>query len=157
MGYICYTLFWHFMLQIVCRIMEAIVPRAFPICVSVQVQVRMGYIHFILFLYFMFVKFLNILESAVPRKCSPLNWWGLRVRVIRFPSEQEIVRNKSFPSYSIPSKIFLTWLLWEGIYLLVGQGRYRDPKPSALKILLTPPHQPPRSISRAPLCSLPPN
>ena len=40
------------MLQIVCRIMEAIVPRAFPICVSVQVQVRMGYIHFIFFMFY---------------------------------------------------------------------------------------------------------
>ena len=37
------------MLQIVCRILESIVPRAFPICVSVQVKVRMGYIHFFIF------------------------------------------------------------------------------------------------------------
>jgi hypothetical protein len=42
-------------------------------------------------------------------------------------------------------------------YLLVGQGHYRDPNFSTLKILITPPHRPPRSILRAPLCSPPPN
>ena len=53
------------MLTIVCRIMESIVPRAFPICVSEKVHLRMGYIHFF-FLCFMLVKFLKIMESAVP-------------------------------------------------------------------------------------------
>ena len=36
---------------------------------------------------------------------------------IWFPSEQEIVRNNSFPPDSIPSQIILIWLLWEGIYI----------------------------------------
>ena len=36
---------------------------------------------------------------------------------IWFPSKQEIVRNNYFPSDSILSEIFLTWLLWEGIYI----------------------------------------
>ena len=65
----------------------------------------------------MLVKFLKIMKSAVPWNCSTLDWWGLMVRVVWFPSQQEIVRNKSFTSDSIPSKIFLTWLLWEGIYI----------------------------------------
>jgi hypothetical protein len=42
-------------------------------------------------------------------------------------------------------------------YLLVGQGHYMDPNSSTLKILITPPHRPPWSILRAPLCSPPPN
>jgi hypothetical protein len=33
-----------------------------------------------------------------------------------FPSEQEIVRNNSFPPDSILSQIVLIWLLWEVIY-----------------------------------------
>ena len=36
---------------------------------------------------------------------------------IWFPSEQEIVRNNSFPPDSILSQIILIWLLWEGIYI----------------------------------------
>ena len=36
---------------------------------------------------------------------------------IWFPSKQEIVRNNYFPSDSILSEIFLTWLLWKGIYI----------------------------------------
>jgi hypothetical protein len=36
---------------------------------------------------------------------------------IGFPSEQEIVRNNSFPPDSILSQIILIWLLWEGIYI----------------------------------------
>ncbi len=65
----------------------------------------------------MLLKLLKIMEAAVPWKSSHFDWWGLRVRVIWFPSKQEIVRSKSFPSDSILSEIFLTWLLWEGIYI----------------------------------------
>ena len=36
---------------------------------------------------------------------------------IWFSSEQEIVRNNSFPPDSILSQIILIWLLWEGIYI----------------------------------------
>ncbi len=36
---------------------------------------------------------------------------------IWFPSEQEILRNNSFPPDSILSQIIFIWLLWEGIYI----------------------------------------
>jgi hypothetical protein len=43
------------------------------------------------------------------------------------------------------------------LYLLVGQGRYRDPISSTLKIIIRPPQQPPAPFLRAPLCSALPN
>ena len=35
----------------------------------------------------------------------------------------------------------------QSLYLLVGQGRYRDPTSSTQKILIKPPHRPPPPIS----------
>jgi hypothetical protein len=34
----------------------------------------------------------------------------------------------------------MLWTIVIVFYLLVGQGRYRDPESSTLKILITPPH-----------------
>ncbi len=69
-------------------------------------------------------------------------------------------RNKNTKiSWWLPKSLFITtcYKTYCNSYLLVGQGHYRDPNSSTLKILIPPPHRPPRSILRAPLCSPPPN
>jgi hypothetical protein len=50
----CYTLFLHFMLQKLSKMMKYVQPQAmFPVC---PLQTRMGHMSYILFLHFMLQK-----------------------------------------------------------------------------------------------------